>query len=83
MKASEIDKEGERFLFNCLVGGNTVEFVTEYLLANYPTHNFKFPIAASKIDILRERKFLHRFLYPQEFTEHIPNTRHVLSENHT
>ena len=80
MKAPSIDKEGELFLFNCLVGEDTHELVTDFLLKNYPTHNFKFPIPASKINTLREAKFLMRFFNPQEFKEPIPNTKHLPTE---
>lgn len=79
MKAPAIDKKGEIFLFECLVGVDTHELTTNYLLENYPTHNFKFPVAASNVDVLKERRFLQRFLNPQEFRTPIPHTRHAVS----
>lgn len=81
MKAPSIDKEGELFLFEVLVGDDTFELVTNHLLDNYPTHNFKFPIATSKVDVIIEKDFLMRFLNPQGFKEPTPNTRHTVSEN--
>ena len=81
MKAPSLDTKGTLFLFESLVGEDSHELVTNYLLDNYPTHNFKFPIAASKVDVMREKEFLMRFLNPQEFKEVIPNTRHTTSEN--
>ena len=79
MKTPSIDKQGEAFLFNNLVGEGTHPYVSNYLLENYPTHNFKFPIAASRVDVMREKDFLMRFLNPQEFKTPIPNTRHMAS----
>jgi len=77
MKASSLSIEEAQFLFGNLLGQDTHYFVTSYLLQHYPTHNLKYPIPSSQIDVIREAHFLSRFLNPNDFGMPIPNIRNA------
>lgn len=48
------------------------EFISEGLIKEYGTSNIVFPVERSKIDVIKYRKFLYRFLNPSEYELRIP-----------
>ncbi len=77
MKAPSINREDTLLLYRTLFSEKAHYFVTNYLLNHYPTHNLKYPIPSSQIDVVKEAHFLNRFLNPNDFGVAIPNIRNV------
>lgn len=77
LNSDELDREHKRELFDRLVF-DLHPLSAEFLLKNYPTKNVVFPISVSKVDAIREFKFIKRYHNPNEFAPPVPKQRLVV-----
>ncbi len=64
-KAAPLTDEETVYLFSNMLK-NTEPALANYLLANFPTHNYHYPVKSDKLDLPRWHDYLQRFSHPHD-----------------